>query len=203
MHILKCCKNLVFIVKYKNNTNREGKLMLASIKAVNLLLYLKYDCFEKKSHEGNSILCFNNKKIFAVDEFMYNKEQRCNLQKQLCIRPYYINQRIFHSLLRASCKLGTNILIRNIVFIDDSIKDEPEYELLENLIHKESYEKVYDITINLLKEYDTEIKNIKINFRGYDFKLTNKGVIETFAPQSTITSLSNDKVFNKIILGIG
>lgn len=177
--------------------------MIANIKAVNLLLYIKYDSFTKSICEYNNILCFNNEKIIAVDEFEYNREQRYNLQEQFGIRPYYISQRIFHEILIEACMKNADIFLRNIIFKDKAISEELEYEDLEDLISTGRYKSAYKTILDILEEYDTEIKNININYRGYDFKITNKGVIETVAPRDTIASLAENNKFNKVILGIG
>lgn len=177
--------------------------MISNIKAVNLLLYIKYDSLTQSICKYNNILCFNNEKIIAVDEFEYNREQRYNLQEQFGIRPYYISQRIFHEILIETCMKKTEIILRNIIFKDEAVTRELEYEDLEELIGNGDYNLAYKTIISILEEYDTEIKNININYRGYDFKITNKGVIETVAPRDTITSLAGNNKFNKVILGIG
>lgn len=176
--------------------------MKCNINVCNLLLYIKYSDEEFNGCDSKSILCFDNNKIIAISELEFTQNQRINLQNKLHIRPYYISQMVFEELLYEICCNKTLMILKSIKFSDDSIANTTEYEDLEYLIMNKDFSSIFQLYKNILDDKDTSIKAISINYSGYDFCLTGKGVISAYAPLEVINKLFSDNKFNRIILGI-
>lgn len=176
--------------------------MKCDINVCNLLLYIKYSNGEFNECDNKSILCFDNNKIIAINELDFTKEQRSNLQNKLHIRPYFISQRVFKEVLYEICYSETFMNLRDIEFSDDSIAKTTEYEDLGYFIIKRNFSNIFELYNNILDDYDTSIRAISINYFGYDFSLTSRGVISAYAPLEVINKLISDNKFNRIILGI-
>lgn len=170
-------------------------------KAKNLLLYLKYSNSITKECDSENIFCFDNNKIVAVDEFEYNREERYSLQKKLYMKPYYISPLVFEEIIREICEEQVDFILRDVIFAQDFIKDTEEFKILEDYIYDKELHYIYKMIFDIIEEFDTSIKKLKFNYKGYDFELTGKGVISVLAPLDTIKDLTHDYKFNKLILG--
>lgn len=171
-----------------------------SIEAFNLLLYFKYHKNIASINE-NKIFEFANGRIVAIDEGKYNRVQRSELKDRFKIKTYCITSGVFDVILKKVCLKKSNFVLRGILFEDDSITT-VEYSDIENLIYMDKFDKVYGETFNILDEYCTSIKMIKLFFKGYDFSIFVEGRIETYAPSKTVLELTQDEEFNKMILGV-
>lgn len=174
---------------------------MVEIKAVNLLLYLKYSNNDITEYKNKNIFCFDNNKIIAVDEFEYDRDERYCLQKKMCMRPYYISQIIFEEIIKEICEKQVDFILKGIVFSEDFIKDTYEFQQLESYINEKKLSYIYKEIFNIIEEFDTYIKKLSFIYKGYEFELTRKGVISVLAPINTIKYLVSDFKFNKLILG--
>lgn len=168
----------------------------------NFLLFLKYNNNSDFCENYKNIFCFSNKRVVAVDESEYDKRKRMELQKLLGIRPYYLSQKVFKETLDYALSNPNEIVIRDIEFLDSAIEDTEEYyELMDMFLDNclsEAYKQVYKI----LREFDTEIYELKIRFKNHDFTLVKTGVLESDAPPVIFDSFINDVKFNRLILGL-
>lgn len=176
--------------------------MNCEVKVVNLLLYRIYRDFNDNYCNNKDIFCFNNKKIIAIDEIEYDRDKRYTLQKIMTIKPYYVSQIIFHKIIREICNKQVDFIIRDIIFDDNYVTETEEFYSLEEYIGHRQLINIYKMVFNLLEEYNTSIKLIKLNYQGYDFELTKQGVLSACAPIGTIRDLTTNDKFNKLILGV-
>jgi len=166
----------------------------------NYFLYLKIGKEKIDCNSLKDIYCFNNNKIIAVDKNSYSKSKRAELQTELSITPYYITQNIFKEFIFYVVS-NKKYLIRNIDFLDETVKETDEYNYLISLMHNRSNE-IYSYVNYMIDEFDTDVSTLVIRFSGYDFSISSKGVIDTFAPNKFFYEFLNDQNINKLILGL-
>lgn len=184
---------------YPNDTLKEGVYIFMK----NFFLYLKSKTFINNCYDHDDMYFFENNRIIAISRNEYNAEKRYALQQELGIRPYYITQNVFKEfLLYLSCNYQDKIILMYIDFIDRDITDTPEYlELLDN-IKKNEISAAFQNTFNIMDEFDTDINSLTVRYQGYDFYISNKGVIDTDAPDNILKLFFGDESINKLILGM-
>lgn len=168
----------------------------------NFFLYIKSRPSEQPICESEDIFCFKNNKILAIDKSIYDAKNRAELQKSIGMHPYYITQSIFKEFLHfTSVEKQLSILLKDIQFIDDSIDTSIEYSDLQENIRKGDANYFNQNIFEIMNIYDTDIKSMVVRYGGYDFSISNEGVISTDAPKNILESFVEDEAINKIILG--
>lgn len=176
---------------------KEGVVALMK----NLFLYLRYNDENASSNKLDNIYFFNNSKIVALDRNVYGCKYRLELQSRLGVEPYYITGNIFKEFLLYSAKNKNHILLRNIEFSDDSIVETEEYKALKEALWNQTEDIYYNIK-NVLDEFDTSIRKITFRYNGYDFTISEDGVLDADAPEQILKLFIEDKMINKLILGM-
>lgn len=182
----------IYFVIRKNLIRKDGNCMK------NYFLYVDYNN-KIVDTMSEAIYMFDNRRIVAVDRQTYDKDRRLKLQNELNIRPYYITQEVFKEMLYHFYINPNKVIIRDINFIDDFIEETDEYEQLEAFITKRNIEGINNYVRKIIKEYDTEIYDIKIRYQGYDFSITNQGVLNVEAPDDTFKKFLKDNDFCRLI----
>jgi hypothetical protein len=165
-------------------------------------LFLYINCRQDNSfcHKYNNIYCFSDK-LVGIDKNTYNKQSRYAFQKELNVKPYFVSQNVFKEILFSLAHGKLDILIRDIDFIDDSIKNESIYDTLENFIWTRNNNDIYRYTLYILDAYDTEIKSMKFIYKGMEIEITNEGVLNFSSSDEMLRNLVGDTKINNILLG--
>ncbi|MBU3089437.1 hypothetical protein KPL42_13145 [Clostridium gasigenes] len=179
----------------------------------NLYLYINYKNDFNICCDYKDIYCFKDK-LICIDKNIYNKSKRYELQKELSVKPYFVSQDTFKEMLYALINNKVNFKIKDIEFIDESIREEIEYYELESIIkknwcinkkleeNKDLNKKLYRNILNIIEEFDTEIKSIKFIYSKMDIEITNKGVLNFNSGDELLNNLVTDSILNKMLLGI-
>lgn len=161
----------------------------------NLFLYLNANRNTEICKEYNDIYCIGDM-LVAIDKVSYNKNQRFKLQEKFNVYPYFVTQKVFKEIL-FSC---LDIRVLNINFIDDSIADTEEYRDLEEIFYEEKGN-AYNKIINIIEDFDTEIKSITFVYKLMRIELTNEGVLNFYSEEKLLNMFMADKRMNKILIG--
>lgn len=166
----------------------------------NLFLYINSSKNSNICNQYKDIYCFGSS-LVAIDKNAYNKNNRFNLQKQLNVYPYYITQSIFKDILRSLAYNKINISLMNISFIDDKIDETIEYDELQDIIANKDNIKIYEYTLQILDEYDTEIKKIKFVYKKMILELTNEGILNFQSKDDLLGAFIADTSAKNLLLG--
>ena len=166
----------------------------------NLFLYINANKDLTICHKCEDIYCIGDK-LVAVDKNKYDRKNRFALQKQFDVYPYFISQYVFKDILRSLAYGKINIFVVNIDFTDDSIIETQEYNDLQLDIKKMDKKNLYNDVLNIINEFDTEIKNIKFIYNGKVIELTNKGILNFQSKDEMLHDFTSSEDVVKLLLG--
>lgn len=165
----------------------------------NLFLYLKPLKVEKR--DIHDIYYFNNDRIVAIDKNIYSRKERASLQDDLMISPFYLTYNIFMQFIYFALNHKEKINLKLIRFEDSDVHDTHEYQELIRVLNQYDNGNVFLTLQELLELYDTYIQEIDFKYKGYLFRLSEQGVIDTEATDDILASFVSDEEINKLILG--
>jgi hypothetical protein len=146
------------------------------------------------------IYCFGDK-LVGIDKNVYDRVNRFNLQKQFNVYPYFVSQNVFKEILNALVYGKVDMKLIDINFIDDSIIETEEHKYLQDVINKNDIIDLYKQTLNIIEQFDTEIKNIKFIYNYTIIELTNTGVLNLHSKDELLNNLFFDTKIKDLLLG--
>lgn len=166
----------------------------------NLFLYINSNKDLKICEKYNDIYCFGEK-LVGIDKNAYDRKNRFNLQQQFNVHPYFVSQNVFKEILYSLVYGRISLRILDINFIDDSIIETEEYGYLQQVIRNNDNINIYMQTLNIIDEFDTEIKNIKFIYNGMNIDLTNEGVLNFYSGDELLIKFTSDIKVKNLLLG--
>lgn len=180
------------------NALKEGAYLFME----NFFLYIRSKHLRKQTCDQEGIYCFKNDRILAVNKRFYDTQNMVELH-DMGLYPYYITQNIFKDFLHFTFETKQpKMLLKDIRFMDESVESCIEYSEIQQNIKDNDIEHLNESILEALRSFDTDIRSLTIRYDGYDFCISNEGVLATDAPKNVIKSFTDNTTINKIIVGI-
>jgi len=168
----------------------------------NYLMYVKN--VENNVSNKFDVSVFDNEKVVLLKESKFPKEKRKHLQKEIDIRPYYLNQSILKKFLKFifnESNRGLNVI--DIIFSSDEVKDSVLFdELNEAILNRIKKKEIYNLITTLIEDYEVDIDLLKISYYGEIIELSKNGVLSVWNSERILKLILSDEIFNNLILGI-